>query len=81
MSSPMTTQERINQLATAALRSAPPSAAAPKPTTFMPSFERLKTEEYVLKPVPTAGLLQIGVALNAFDAAFSSATPGLARHG
>lgn len=43
----MTTQERINQLAGKALRSGPPPAAAPKPATFMPSFEKMKSSEFV----------------------------------
>lgn len=46
----MTTQERINQLAGAALRSAPPTAATPQPVTFMPSFDRLKTAEFASDP-------------------------------
>lgn len=46
----MTTQERINQLAGAALRSAPSTAAAPQPVTFMPSFDRLKTAEFATDP-------------------------------
>jgi hypothetical protein len=52
----MTTQERINLLAEAALRSAPPTAAIPKPVTFMPSFEKLRSPEFcqpdeVVRPV------------------------------
>lgn len=43
----MTTQDKINQLAVAALRSGPPSPTAPKPATFMPSFEKLKSAEFV----------------------------------
>jgi hypothetical protein len=39
----MTTQEKIEQLALAALRSGPPPAAAPKPATYMAPFERPKT--------------------------------------
>ena len=39
----MTTQERINQLAEAALRAAPSSGGIPKPKTFMPSFEKLRS--------------------------------------
>ncbi len=42
----MTTQDKINQLAQAALRSAPPSATAPKPATFMPSFEKLRSPDF-----------------------------------
>ena len=42
----MTTQERINQLAEAALRAAPSSGGIPKPKTFMPSFEKLRSAEY-----------------------------------
>jgi hypothetical protein len=69
----MTTQERINQLASAALRSLPQAAYVPKPATFMPSFERLKTAEYATAAVAPAGRLQVGIALNAFDAAFAGA--------
>jgi hypothetical protein len=36
----MSTQEKITQLALAALRSAPPSAGIPKPATFMSPFEK-----------------------------------------
>jgi hypothetical protein len=44
----MTTQERINLLAEAALRSAPPETPTrPKPVTFMPSFEKLRSAEFV----------------------------------
>jgi hypothetical protein len=50
----MTTQERINQLAGAALRSAPPVAEVPKPVTFMPSFDKLKTAEFASDPVAAA---------------------------
>lgn len=43
----MTAQERINQLAGAALRAGPPPATAPKPATFMPSFEKLKSADFI----------------------------------
>jgi hypothetical protein len=39
----MTTQEKIEQLALAALRSAPPPASTPKPATYMAPFEKPKT--------------------------------------
>jgi hypothetical protein len=39
----MSTQEKITQLALAALRSAPPSAGIPKPATFMNPFEKPKS--------------------------------------
>jgi hypothetical protein len=39
----MTTQEKIEQLALAALRSAPPPATAPQPSTYMAPFEKPKT--------------------------------------
>lgn len=39
----MTIQEKIDQLATAALRSAPPEPVAPKPTTYMAPFDKPKT--------------------------------------
>lgn len=62
---PMTTQERINQLAEAALRAAPPTKAIPRPVTFMPSFEKLRSQEFVapahvaapLAPAPVAPAL------------------------
>ncbi len=38
----MTTQEKINQLAMAALSAAPPSPSLPKPATFTPALEKLK---------------------------------------
>jgi len=50
----MTTQERINQLAGAALRSAPRPAGTPQPETFMPSFDRLKTAEFASGPEAAA---------------------------
>jgi hypothetical protein len=69
----MTTQERINQLASAALRAAPSTGVVPKPATYMPSFERMKAAQFAAAPVVPAGRLRIGVALNAFDAAFAGA--------
>lgn len=58
----MTTQERINQLAQAALRAAPPTTAIPRPVTFMPSFEKLRSQEFVapaaLTPAPVAPAMQ-----------------------
>ena len=58
----MTAQERINQLAGAALRAGPPPATAPKPATFMPSFEKMRSAEFaaaapaapVEQPAPVA---------------------------
>jgi hypothetical protein len=50
----MTVQERINQLAEAALRSAPPTTAAPRPATYMPSFEKMRSAEFIDR-VPAAG--------------------------
>jgi hypothetical protein len=38
----MTTQEKINQLAKAALSAAPPSPSIPKPATFTPAPEKLR---------------------------------------
>jgi hypothetical protein len=49
----MTTQERINLLAEAALRSAPTENARPTPVTFMPSFEKLRSAEFA-HPVEAA---------------------------
>lgn len=50
----MTAQEKINQLATAALRSAPPAPAAPKPATYMAPFDKPKTVALVEVPVSAA---------------------------
>jgi hypothetical protein len=54
----MTAQEKINQLATAALRAAPPAPVAPKPATYMAPFEKPKTVALVaapeLTPAPVA---------------------------
>ena len=60
----MTTQERINQLATRALRSAPPTAATPQPVTFMPSFDKLKTAEFIATPAPAAAATPAPAPLN-----------------
>lgn len=46
----MTAQEKINQLALAALRSAPPTAALPEPTTYMAPFEKPKSVAMVAAP-------------------------------
>ncbi len=69
----MTTQERINQLAGAALRSAPPSATAPKPVTFMPSFDKLKTPEFATDPV--AATAAAAAALKAAQVADAAPAP------
>lgn len=37
---PMSIQEKIDQLALAALRSAPVMGSRPRPSTFMPAFEK-----------------------------------------
>lgn len=50
----MTAQEKINQLATAALRSAPPEPSLPKPATYMAPFEKPKTVALVEVPVSAA---------------------------
>jgi hypothetical protein len=49
----MTAQEKIQELAMAALRSAPPSAGVPKPATFMAAPEKLKSAIPVAAPVET----------------------------
>ena len=69
----MTTHERINQVASDALHFLPQVCQVPKPASYMSSFERLKTAEFAAAPATPAGRLQIGVALNAFDAAFAGA--------
>jgi hypothetical protein len=70
----MSTQERVNQLANAALRSNP-TEGKPKPATFMPSFEQMRSATPVLPKAP-APATRISVALNAFDLAFSTNVPG-----
>lgn len=56
----MTTQEKIHELAMAALRSAPPPAGVPKPATFMAAPEKLRAiptaapVETVVKAEPVA---------------------------
>jgi hypothetical protein len=50
----MTIQEKIDQLASAALRSAPPAPVAPKPTTYMAPFEKPKTVAMVAASEPVA---------------------------
>jgi hypothetical protein len=49
----MTTQERINQLAMAALSSAPPTPSLPKPATFTPALESLR-ESTIRVVIPAA---------------------------
>lgn len=46
----MTIQEKIDQLANAAIRSAPPAPVAPKPVTYMAPFEKPKTVALVAVP-------------------------------
>ncbi|WP_193214629.1 hypothetical protein [Luteolibacter marinus] len=48
----MTPQEKMNQLAAAALRAAPPAGSAPKPATYMAPFG--KPTEKEVKPVAKA---------------------------
>jgi hypothetical protein len=50
----MTAQEKINQLATAALRSGPPAPVAPKPATYMAPFEKPKTVALAEVPASAA---------------------------
>lgn len=49
----MTTQEKINQLAMAALSSAPPTPSLPKPATFTPALENLR-EPTIAVEIPAA---------------------------
>lgn len=59
----MTVQERINRLADAALRAAPPSGAAPKPATYMPSFEKMRSAEFIEKaPAPAPAPAPVAAA-------------------
>lgn len=48
----MTTQEKIEQLALAALRSAPPPATVPQPATYMAPFEKPKNVGLVERAKP-----------------------------
>jgi hypothetical protein len=50
----MTTQEKIEQLALAALRSAPPPASTPQPSTYMAPFEKPKAVGLVEVAKPAA---------------------------
>jgi hypothetical protein len=50
----MTIQEKIDQLANAAIRSAPPEPSLPKPATYMAPFEKPKTVALVAATVPVA---------------------------
>lgn len=72
----MSTQERVNQLANAALRSMP-IEGAPRPATYMPSFDQMRAATPVLPKAP-APSTRIGIALNAFDLAFAGEIPGQA---
>lgn len=75
----MSTQERVNQLANAALRSMPiESNGTPKPATYMPSFEQMRAAAPVLPVLPkvSAPAARINIALSAFDLAFSSTPAG-----
>ena len=49
----MTIQEKIDLLAAAALRTAPPARVAPQPTTYMAPFEKPKTVALVAVPEAT----------------------------
>jgi hypothetical protein len=46
----MTIQEKIDQLANAAIRSAPPAPSLPKPATYMAPFDKPKTVALVAAP-------------------------------
>ncbi|WP_035605682.1 hypothetical protein [Haloferula sp. BvORR071] len=74
----MTTQERINQLTNAALRSAPPSATAPKPVTYMPSFDELKGVQYSSNPAAAPAAKAAPAAPIAVAAPVSSPAPAAA---
>lgn len=51
----MSTQDKIKELAQAALRSAPPSGGIPKPATFMPSSVKPAVPTILPAPAPVAG--------------------------
>jgi hypothetical protein len=72
---PMTAQEKINQLANAALRAGPPPATAPKPATFMPSFEKLKSAEFVAATATAPAQKSVQPGAKATPAVEKVATP------
>jgi hypothetical protein len=73
----MSTQERVNQLANAALRSMP-IEGKPKPETYMPSFEKMRAAMPVMPKPAAPATARIQIALNAFDLAFATNDPGQA---
>ncbi|MGC4016332.1 MAG: hypothetical protein QM755_17680 [Luteolibacter sp.] len=62
----MTTQERINELTRAALRSGPPEPSIPKPAVFRPSYENelhATLAPAVQQPAPVAQAAQVAQAV------------------
>ncbi len=71
----MTAQEKINQLALAALRSAPPTAATPEPATYMAPFEKPKTVAMVDAPKPAVTTAAAGNPATDLVIEFASEVP------
>lgn len=71
----MTTQEKINQLASAAIRSAPPAPSLPKPATYMAPFDKPKTVALVAAPVSVSAAAPAPVAPAAAAASEAPAAP------
>lgn len=69
----MTSQERITELANAALRAAPPTGRVPKPATYMPSFEKMRGEEFIEKPL--AGIAPVPATRAAAPSAVPEPAP------
>lgn len=74
----MTTQERINQLANAALHAGPPVASIPKPATFTPALEKLK-ETPVAVEIPNVIATQAPV-LELVETPASEASSEISQH-
>lgn len=83
----MTTQERINELTRAALRSGPPEPSIPKPAVFRPSYENdlqsnlLPVQQQVAQAAPVAAaVMPVAVAaVAAAPAPVEAAAPAVAE--
>jgi hypothetical protein len=70
---PMTAQEKIQELAMAALRSAPPAPGVPKPATFMADAEKLRAAIPVA--VPAAPEAKAGLDISSLPVAEAKPAP------